>query len=580
MKKLSPLIILTICVIIFADGLCVCASVKTNISPDSVLARVNGQTVTVGAFYDHLRESKLTATSPDEDQKTKQESLHKLMREMLIDQRAASLDMESDPGFVAQRDRHMLGWLLDYMYKQDLEGHVEVSDQEVRDHYENNREVDFVIPEEAQVRDLLIRVWADSTQEDYRKKLKKADKEAKKKIRELHKRAKRGEDFVDLCRQHTQAPVPDRTGNLGFVPKGRKSPAFDQAAFSLGKIGEISEPFRDDQGYHILQLLDRKEKSYHSLDTLLFERIREYLRNEKLGMITASFVDSLKGEIQWMYNPDILNSSQPSADSDTWVLAFGQADTIRYQTYAEALSGYKFEMGLDSVSVDHKKFLLEYQLALPVILQREAEKRGYADLVEYRAEERAFTLEEAEKKFLSTRVTRDFPPATREELEEYYQAHRIDFPPLGVPLHVYHIVFDDSMKAADVLSQIRQGQDFETMAKMHFPGEPEMRGVAYDLGFITQGEMPEEFYRAALGLKVGRVSEPVRTGWGYHLIKLVEREKKGTTFEDIFPIIQRAIDLEKGRKHIADWEEALFDEAEVWVDEKLLKELKLPKPEG
>ncbi len=580
MRKLLLLAAWPIFVVLLAGNFCLGASVKTSISPDSVLARVNDQTVTVGNFYDHLRESKITAVGPEADRKTKKEALHKLIREMLIDQKAASLDMESDPSFVAQRDRHMQGWLLDYMYKQDLEEPIGVSDQEVRDHYQKYREVDFVIPEEARVRDLLIRVWVDSTQDEYQKKLKKADKEAKKKIRDLHKRAKRGEDFADLCRQYTQAPVPDRTGNLGFVPKGRKSAEFDRAAFSLSETGEISEPFRDDQGYHMLQLLDRKERSYHQLDTLLFERIREYLRTEKVRVATAGFVDSLRGETRWVYNPDVLNSSRPPGDSDTWVLAFGQADTIRYRRYAEALSVYKFEMGLDSVGLDHKKFLLEYQLALPVVLEREAEKRGYADMVECRAEERAFTLDEAEKKLLSTRVTRDFPPATREELEEYYRAHKIDFPSLGVPLHVYHIVLDDSVKAADILNQIRRGQDFETMAKMYFPGEPEMRGVAYDLGFISQGEMPEEFYQAALALQVGGVSEPVRTRWGYHLIKLVEREKKGTTFEDIIPVIQRAIDLEKGRRHIADWEEILFDEARVRVDEKLLDELQLPKPEG
>ncbi len=565
--------------ILLAGDLSGAASSETGISPDSILAKVNQESVTVGRFYDHLIAQRIKARTPEEDDKTKQEALHELIREVLIDQRAASLDMESDPSFVTKRDKYMLAWILDYMYKKDVEEPIEVSDQEVTEHYWKYREADFVIPGQVDVRELLIRVWADSTQKDYKKNLKKADKEAKKKIRQLHKRIERGEDFVDLCRQHSQARATDRTSRLGFVERGKRSAEFDHTAFSL-KIGEISEPFRDDEGYHILQLLDRKDDSYHELDASLADRIREYLRNEKVKAASAVFVDSLFKEVQFVHNREVLNSPQPPADQDVWVLAFGQGDTIRYREYAEALSKYKFEVGLDSVGMDHKKLILENLLALPVILRREAEKRGYADLVEYRAEKRSFTLEEAEKKFLSTRVKRDFPPAGREELEEYYQAHKIDFPPLGVPVHVYHIVFDDSVKAADVLNQIRQGQDFETMARMYFPGEPEMRNVAYDLGFITEGEMPDEFYQTALNLQVGQVSDPVKTKWGYHLIQVVEKKTEGTTFEDIIPSIQRAIDVQKGRQSIADWEEVLFDEAEVWIDEKLLKELKLPKPEG
>jgi len=578
----KPLLLCAACAwLVFPAGsLSRAASPEASVSPDSVLARVDGETISVGRFYDFLRQEKATARGPEEDDKTKQESLRKLIRETLIDHKTASLDMESDPRFVVTRDKHMTEWILDYMHKKDLEEPVEVSDQEVRDHYRKYRDVDFVIPAEVQVRDLLIRVWADSAQKDYRKKLKKADKEARKKIDRLYQRASRGEDFVELCRENTQAAVPDRTGNLGWVKMGQMSSEFDQAAFSLEKVGDISLPFKDHQGYHILQVLDRKEEGRYELDSLLFDRIKEYLRTNKVQGTTNAFVDSLMKQTEFVYNLDVLNSSQPPADQNVWVLAFGQKDTIRYEQYAEALSDYMFQFGLDSVSVNEKKSFLKGNLALGPVLRSEAEKRGYADLVEYRAEERSFTLEEAEKKFLSTRAKRDFAPATRGELMEYYQAHRVDFPPLGVPVHVYHIVFADSTQAAEVLKEVRQGQDFVTMAKMYFPGEPEMRGVAYDLGFINQGEMPDEFYRAALSLSVGQVSEPVKTKWGYHLIRLVERGEKKTAFEEIIPAIQRAIDVEKGRQSIAGWEESLFDPAQVWIDDGLLKKLKLPKPEG
>jgi parvulin-like peptidyl-prolyl isomerase len=577
----SPLAVgFSILMILLLSLLCSGAFAKAKISPDEILAKVNGQDITVQRLFDHLKEKKITASSPEEDEKTKEESLNQLIREILIDQSAVSLDIESDPAFVLLRDNYMRNWLLDYMYETDIVEQVQVEDQEVKDHYEEYREVDFAIPEEVQIRDLLIRVWADSTQKDYQKKLKKAGKEAKKKIEKLHKRARRGEDFIELCREHTQAPVPNRTGDIGFVREGQHSPEFDSVAFSLKQTGDISKPFRDERGYHMLQLLDRKEKSYHQLDSTLFDRIREYLKNQKIKLATATLVDSLKKGTEFVYNEQVLESSGSPPDPDTWVLAFGEGDTVRFGDYQEGFSAYKFQIGLDSATTDDMKFFLENHLALPVILKKEAEKRGYADMMEYQAEMRGFTLEEARKKFLSGRVKKDFPTPTYEETEEYYQAHKIDFPALGVPLHVYHIVFDDSVKAAQVFDQLKQGADFTEMAKLHFPGEPEIREVAYDLGFITEGEMPEEFYQTALRMKAGEISPPVRTRWGFHLIKVLEKKEKWTTFEEIIPLIHRAIDLEKGRKHIADWEENLFDGADLWINGTLLKELALPKPEG
>lgn len=579
-KPLQP-ILMSIMATLSINVLCMGAPPKKSISPDQILAKVNGETITVSRFYDHLKESKTISQNPEEDKKTKDKSLNELIREILIDQKASSMDLESDTAFVNGKNKHMQDWLLQYMYKKDLQEQVEVSDREVRDHYEKFKEIDFVIPEEVQVRDLFLVVRADSTKKNYSKNLKKADKEVKKKIQQLHQRATQGEDFIELCRQYTQAPVPSRTGELGFIRKGQKSLEFDQNVFSLEKKGEISQPFRDEQGYHIVQLLDRKEKSYLELDPSLYESIKEFLKNQKLKMATIAFVDSLKKETPFVYNQEIMESSQPVVDSQVYVLAFGQKDTIRYEIYAELLSAYKTKMRMDSLDLDQKKSVLENYLALPVILQREAEKRGYADLVEYSAELKAFTLDEAKRKLIVNRVKLHFPPATREELEGYYQDHKIDFPPLGVPLHVYHIVFDDSIRAAEILKQIKAGEDFVKMAQMYFPGDQEMRDVAYDLGFITQGEMPDEFYQVALKLKVGETSDPVKTKWGYHLIRVVERKEEETTkFEDIAVAVQRALDVQKGRQYIADWDEALLNEAEIWKDEKLLEALELPKPEG
>jgi peptidyl-prolyl cis-trans isomerase C len=557
------------------------ATPSSGISREEVLAKVNGETITVGRFYDFIKEERASTHQVVPKEKTKDELLHELLRQTLIQQKKAALNLDADSAFVAIRQRHMRDFLLDYMYQKDVVEKTEVTDQEVKDHYQKNLDVDFIIPEEVQVRDLLIRVTVDSTLQDFKKRSKQADKEAAKRIKELRKRATSGEDFADLCRQYSQAGVADASANLGFIHRGQFTPEFDSAAFSLKQINQISKPVRDSKGYHLIQLLDRKEKSYQPLDSTLFEGIREYLKNQKIMKSTSDYIDSLKKATEMTYNVEALNSpALLSYDRNTWLMEIDKTDTVRLGQYEEAALEYKYNTGRDSLTEEEKKAILFNDIALPLILEKVARGKGYGDLVEYQAEERAFTLKEADRRLSTERVPQDFPPPTRQEIEQYYREHKIEFPQLGVPLHVYHMVFEDSLQAVAVLKQIQDGADFVKLAKEHFPGDSEIKDVVYDLGFISRGEMPDAFYQAALKLKVGEVSQPVRTQWGFHLIKLIEKNNQETTLDDLTPQIQKAINLEKGRRHIEEWEKNLFAQSKVWINRNLLEKLPLPKPEG
>lgn len=80
-------------------------------------------------------------------------------------------------------------------------------------------------------------------------------------------------------------------------------------------------------------------------------------------------------------------------------------------------------------------------------------------------------------------------------------------------------------RAESVLVELRHGADFETMARRHSddPGTKEQGG---DLGWFRRGTMVDAFDRVAFGMRVGEISEPVESPFGYHLIK-VERAQPG-----------------------------------------------------
>ncbi len=548
---------------------------------DRLVAKVNEEPITLGRFHDFLKDSGIVSTNdPKEDQKKKEEALHKLIRGILIDQKALSLNLESDSSFAKEKKLHMNDFLISYLHIKEIVDKIQVTDEEIKDYYEKHKDEYYATPEKRQVRRLLVKINADSTQKDYKKNLKKAEREAKKKIEALYQRAKTGEDFANLVRQYSEDQSRiDQSGNMGYLERGKLSPPLDSVAFSL-EAGETSPPVRDEKGYHLISVLDIKPKEYRQFDEKVASGIRGFLADQKIQEKTQEYLEQLKERTKFVYHDQILDQPDSPIKKDDWALIINDRDTINFTYYASQLSGYKGNMKKDSLTMEDRKDLLRNFLAVPMILVREAEKKGYRDSLDYQIEERAFTLEEAIKRVKAEKFKKDFPPPSREELEAYYQAHKIDYPTLGVPVHVYHIIFDDSLKAAKVLNQIRGGADFVELAKKYYPGEPEIKEVAYDLGFITQDEMPQNFYEKALSLNEGEVSEPVRTKWGFHLIKVVEKEKEGKTFENILPEIEKDLKWEKIRKYQEDWESSLFKEAKIWIDKKLLKDFQLDKPKG
>jgi len=82
---------------------------------------------------------------------------------------------------------------------------------------------------------------------------------AREKIDELRDRAMKGEDFAKLAGIYSEDPGSrDNGGELGFTDRGDLDPAFEAAAYSLKKPGDISEVVESQFGYHVIQLIERR----------------------------------------------------------------------------------------------------------------------------------------------------------------------------------------------------------------------------------------------------------------------------------------------------------------------------------
>ncbi len=107
-------------------------------------------------------------------------------------------------------------------------------------------------------------------------------------------------------------------------------------------------------------------------------------------------------------------------------------------------------------------------------------------------------------------------------------------------------------KAEDVLKQAKKGAKFEDLAKKYSedPGTKEKGG---DLGWITQGQTVPEFEKTAFGLDKGKISDLVKTQYGFHIIKVLDKETAHTKpFEEVKDSIKTPLLLSKADKQASD----------------------------
>lgn len=84
-----------------------------------------------------------------------------------------------------------------------------------------------------------------------------------------------------------------------------------------------------------------------------------------------------------------------------------------------------------------------------------------------------------------------------------------------------HILVKTEDEAWAIKSKIDEGENFEALAKKYSICPSKEKGG--DLGYFTRGQMVPEFENAAFSTPIGDVSDPVKTRFGWHLIKIIRK---------------------------------------------------------
>jgi len=154
------------------------------------------------------------------------------------------------------------------------------------------------------------------------------------------------------------------------------------------------------------------------------------------------------------------------------------------------------------------------------------------------------------------------------EVQAYYDGHPEEFS--RDRLRAGHILVQTEGEAQQVLERLKGKEGFEALAR-RLSLDKVSGAKGGDLGTVERGSMVAEFEKAAYALKVGEVSVPVKTRFGYHIIRVTGREQRpAAPFAEVREALTQRLVGERQQAAFEAFVAGLKQQATVEVREELL----------
>jgi peptidyl-prolyl cis-trans isomerase C len=177
---------------------------------------------------------------------------------------------------------------------------------------------------------------------------------------------------------------------------------------------------------------------------------------------------------------------------------------------------------------DQKREYLITYLADIIVLSQAADQQKIGDRPDIK-----HRIEFERNKVLMEALLQDAgrAAATDEAMHKVYDDAVKQMPP-EQEVHARHILVATEDEAKGIEAQLKKGADFATLAKEKSKDPGAVDGG--DLGYFTKDQMVPEFAEAAFKLDKGQISDPVKTQFGWHIIKVEDKRTKPTpTYDEV-----------------------------------------------
>lgn len=289
-----------------------------------------------------------------------------------------------------------------------------------------------------------------------------------------------------------------------------------------------------------------KKKKKNNKKSKKKENVKKYIWTAVLLIIAASLFIVYKDSF----------FPKDTDDIKTIAIVNGQAISSK-----ELDASYRLFVPEQLQAMVPKETFLRESLVAEIVLMQEAEKEGiYADdgKIDFyinnlaarmgatkdefvsEIEKEGFTLEDIKEAYrkkimiamlLDEKISSNIIVSER-EINEHYEQNKEDYSAKEGQIRASHILITgDDEDAKSIIDELyekaKKGEDFAELAMENSKCSSAPNGG--DLGFFSKGQMVPEFEEAAFSLEIGEISEPVKSQFGYHIIK---KGKDSLSFEE------------------------------------------------
>ncbi|MBI5118242.1 peptidylprolyl isomerase [Candidatus Poribacteria bacterium] len=396
--------------------------------------------------------------------------------------------------------------------------------------------------------------------------------EEKKNAEAIRKKAKAGENFVELVRKHSIAPSARKDGDLGFKfpDSGFFSPADDRYLFSLAK-GEISRVIETPLGFAVCKIEDKR--------TLSKQEIEDYTRKPKANIfnekVQAHLEETRQSAGVKLY-PDVLfecvRSMEAGVKQDGLIADAGDRkfffsdlqrtlprpyDMIFIDPPVEKL----FDLYRDNLNAKINDFLLAQEAEiLGVKLESEAEK---SEMEKFR--------QMVALRMLGEQVLAGLA-VTDAESKEYFSNNREAF---DVPekVRLWQIFLASESDAKFVMDKLKKGESFEKLAEQ-YSIDKQSKALSGFVGVLERKSIIPALADAAFSMRIGDFSKVIKSEAGYHIIMVSEKfPGKEFDFKQNSAKVKKTVLRKEQEEKFSEYVQGLNKQAAIDISDEALREM-------
>lgn len=389
------------------------------------------------------------------------------------------------------------------------------------------------------------------------------------KAADLKKQITAGKSFIELAKAQSMDKYKEQGGDMGFVGENAIEPEILGELKKLKK-DEVSEPIKIDEDLYLLvKYADKKEGTTKDFASVAAQ-IKRDLLNDKQKESYEAEIEKLKKAMSF----ELVASAAESLRKETMTEAEKNAVLFKY-------AGKEVKVG---------ELEEELQQIPPFIRPQILGGEGLNDFLK-QFYSRFLATENAEKNFaeLSAKYPEVVEDVSRRtiirflldeklggialadaDVEEFYQKNLAQFE-TPAQMKAAHILVEKEETAKEIMAALEKDPtQFAAIAKEKSTC-PSGKSAGGDLGMFGEGQMVAEFDAACKTAEIGKVIGPVKTQFGYHLIRVDERQPAATQkLEEVRDQISSKLLPEKQKEVFTKFVDELKKEFNVKVHQDKL----------